>query len=300
MGNGAGTKACLVGENTPGNALLHADKEAANDTAGNSSGVKCTLEDGCKDSGNLIHLQRNQAHTQHNVQQRHHRHQLLGDPADTLDTADEDQRHDDTDEDADDQIAARSAVRRQQTVVDQRRIDGSGDGIDLGGIAGTEDGTNAEESIHVCQPHPLFTQTVLDVIHGAAHPVALGIALPVVDCQGHFRELGAHAQQSGNPHPEHGTRAADGNGARHAGDVAGTDSGRQSGTDRLERCQGTVSSFLLLEHTAHGILQSVAKFTDLQETGTHCQIQANTDDTGHCRNAPDKAVQGIVDICNNF
>ena len=41
--------------------------------------------------------------------------------------------------------------------------------------------------------------------------------------QRHFGELGTHAQQSRAPHPEHRARPADGDRARHTGDVAGAD-----------------------------------------------------------------------------
>jgi hypothetical protein len=51
-----------------------------------------------------------------------------------------------------------------------------------------------------------------------------------------------------------------------------------------------------MEHAANCILQGIAKFADLQETGADSQIQADTEDAGHCRNTSDKAVQSIVDI----
>ena len=300
VGTGPGTEAGFIGENTAGNTLLHADKEAANNTAGHSSRIEGTLDDRSKHCGNLIGLHNDQANAQNHIQQSHGGNQLFGDLTDTLDAADEDQSHDDADEHTDDQVAACGAVHAQQTVVDQSGVDSSGDGVDLGGIAGTEDSADAEEGIQVSQPHPLTAEAILDVVHGAADIVALVIALPVMDRQGNFGKLGSHAQQGGDPHPENGTGAADGDGTCHTGDVAGTNGSCQSGTDRLERGQRTSSSFFLPEHAADGIFHGITEFTDLQETGTDCQIQTHTDDTGHGGNTPDKVIEDFIQGSDAF
>ena len=300
MGNGAGTEACLIGENAAGDTLLHTDKEAAHHTAGDGSRPEGALENGHKHSRNPVDPQDDQADAQKDVQQGHDGHQSLRNLANALDTANEDQRHDDADEHADDQVTACGAVHAQQAVVDQGGIDGSGDGIDLGGIAGAEDRADTEEGIQICQPHPLAAQTVLDVVHGAAHIVALLVPFPEIHRQGNFGELGAHAQQGGDPHPEHSTGAADGNGTCHAGNVAGANGCGQSGTHRLERSQGTAGGSGFVKNTANGTLHGIAKLPQLQEAAADTQVQTHADDAGHGGNTPDKAIQKVIDLCDDF
>ena len=300
MGDGAGTETCFVREDATGNALLHADEEAAHDAASNGGGIEGTLENGGKHSGNLADIHNDKAQTQYDVQQGHEGHQTLGDLADALDTANEDHGDNHADHHADDQIAGAYGGCGQQAVVQQGGVDGGGDGVDLGGVAGAEDGADAEEGVQVSQPHPLFAQTVLDVVHGAAYIVALGVPLPEVDSQGHFGELGAHAEQSGDPHPEHGTGTADGDGAGHTGDVAGTHGGRQSGADCLEGGDGTVGGIILFQNAADGIFHGIAELADLDKPGPQSQIQAHADDADDGRQAPDEVVQHFVDGSNDF
>ena len=111
-----------------------------------------------------------------------------------------------------------------------------------------------------------------------------------------FGELGAHAQQGGDPHPEHSAGAADGDGAGHACDVARADGGGQSGADSLEGGQSAVRGLFLSEHAADGGADGVAEFAHLDKAGTDAQIQADTDNAGHGGNAPDEIVQDLVDV----
>ena len=300
VGNGTGTETGFVGEDAAGNALLHADEEAAHDTAGDGGGIECTLENGGENSRNTADVQNDQTDTQGDVQHSHEGNQPLGDPADALDTADEDQGNNDADDDADNKVTGRSPGGGQQTVVQQGSINGGGDGIDLCGVAGAENSADTEEGVQVSKPHPLAAETVFDVVHGTANEVTLGIALPEVDSQGHFGELGAHAKQSRDPHPEYGTGTANGDGTGHTGDVTGTDGGCQSGADCLEGGDGTLSSLIFFQNTADGVFHGITELTDLDKTGTQGDVKTHTDDAGHGRHAPDEVVQKLVDVGDDF
>ena len=300
MGDGAGAKTCLIGENAPGNALLHAQKEAAHNAAGDGGGLEGTLENGGEDRGNGLDSGNDDAKRQNHIQQSHQGHQLLADLADALDAADENQTYHQADDDADDETAGGNLGGGEQAEVQQRRVDGGGDGVDLGGVAGAEDGAHAEQGVGVGKDHPLFAQAVFNVVHGAAYQLPTLVPLPVENGQGHLEELGAHTQQGGDPHPEHGAGAADGNGAGYARNVARAHSGGKGGAHRLERGDGTVAGLFLLEHPADGAAQGIGELADLQKARAEAQVQSHADDAHHGGNAPDKAVENAVEFDKRF
>ena len=118
--------------------------------------------------------------------------------------------------------------------------------------------------------------------------------------QRHFGELGTHAQQSRAPHPEHRTRPADGDRARHAGDVAGADGSGQRRTHRLERSHRAVGGVLFAEDAANGRFDGIGEFPELQKACPRTEQQAHADDADHRRDAPDKAVDRLIDGCDGF
>lgn len=79
----------------------------------------------------------------------------------------------------------------------------------------------------------MLAQTVFDVVHGAADPLAGGAALPKMYGERDLRKFGAHSQQRGAPHPEHCARPADGDSARNARNVARTHRACQRRADGL-------------------------------------------------------------------
>ena len=153
-------------------------------------------------------------------------------------------------------------------------IDGRGDLAHLHRVADAEGGQTAKDAEHRAQPLPVLTQTVLDIIHGAAHPVAQDVALPELHGQQHLGVLGSHAQQGGHPQPEDRTRAAQGNGKGDTGDVAGAHGSRQSGGQGLEGSDFTSLGGLPFEHLAHGVLHGVAELPELEALQPHSQDDA--------------------------
>ena len=86
-----------------------------------------------------------------------------------------------------------------------------------------------------------------------------------MDSECHLSEFGAHAKSRGNPHPEDGTRAANGDRACDTGNVSGSNGSSQSCADCLERSHGTVGSIAFAENASDGHTDGIREFADLQK-----------------------------------
>ena len=106
--------------------------------------------------------------------------------------------------------------------------------------------------------------------------------------------FGRHAEQGGNPHPEHGARAAGDDCGRHADDVAGADGRGKRGAQSAERRHfaGRVLAFLVFQHVAQGARQ----LAELQTAQAHGQKNAAEQDEHHQGHAPDEAIDGIEHV----
>ena len=145
-----------------------------------------------------------------------------------------------------------------------------------------------------------LAQTVPQVVHRAARPLAVLVAAAVVDTQEILREVGHHTEEGGDPHPEHGTGAARDDGGGYARDVTRTDGGGQGGAEGLELGNGLAVGLLggvavLLEHAGDGVLPPVTHVNDLEHLGAHGQKDTRTDEQDEAGKTPDRAVDGIVD-----
>ena len=153
-------------------------------------------------------------------------------------------------------------------------IDRVGDITDLHGVADAEGGQAAQYAEYRAQPLPVLAQAVLDVVHGAAYPVAQDIALPVFHRQQHLGVLGGHTQQGGHPQPEDRSRAAQGDGGGDTGDVAGAYGSRQGGGQGLEGGNLAGLGLLFFEHLAYGVLHGIAELPELEALQAHRQDDA--------------------------
>ena len=116
----------------------------------------------------------------------------------------------------------------------------------------------------------------------------------------YFRELGAHSEQSGYPHPEDCSRTANGDSAGYACDVTRSDGRCKCRTQRLERGDSSLSCGVLVEDLAEGLFHREPELADLDETGPDAQVEAYSEDAYHCRHAPNEIVDGRVDTSNCF
>ena len=142
---------------------------------------------------------------------------------------------------------------------------------------------------------PFFAKPVLDVIHGTAYQFAVGIDLTVVYRQGDLSIFGTHAKQCRNPHPEYGSGTADRDSACYTGNIASTNRGCKCCTHCLERRDSTVRCVAFAENTSKGCFDCVGEFADLKKIGADTKIKTNSENTDHCRNAPDKIIYSGVD-----
>ena len=119
-------------------------------------------------------------------------------------------------------------------------MQGSGDGIGLDQVSARQRGPHAaqgEEKGQRAQAKP-----PLHIAHGAALPATVRGFFPVAHGQSLFRKAGHHAQQGGDPHPEHRARTAVKDGGGHPGDAPGADGGGQRGREGLKLGQASRSS----------------------------------------------------------
>ena len=197
--------------------------------------------------------------------------------------------------DSDDQVGSGNGAFADHVIIQQCRIDRSGDSVDLCGVAGTKYSEHTECCEQISQPMPFFAKPVLDVIHGTAYQFAVGIDLAVVYRQGDLSIFGTHAKQCRNPHPEYGSGTADCDSACYTGNIASTDRGCKCCTHCLERRDSTVRCVAFAENTSKGCFDCVGEFADLKKIGADTKIKTNSENTDHCRNAPDKIIYSGVD-----
>ena len=298
MGNGAGAETGFVGEDTPGHALFQTDEQGAYQPAGNSPGAECALKNHAQHMGNVLNVQENHTHREHNVEQRHKGHQLFRYLPNPFDAAQQHHGYQQGNDDANHQLHHGYLVGINQIEAGQRCVDGGNDGVDLGGVAGAEDRQHAKQGIERSQPFPFGAEAVFNVVHGAADVFALGVFLPEVNGEHYLGEFGTHSQKRGTPHPEHRARAANGNGTGYTGDVAGAHCTGQCCTHRLEGTDGAILGCFLLKNTAKSVVHGSSEFPHLNGAGADGEPKTCTDDANHGGQTPNKIIQSGVYVNN--
>ena len=166
----------------------------------------------------------------------------------------------------------------------------------LRNVADAECRDRAEDGEHAAEPLPLRAEAVFDVVHRAAAPVALFVALAVLDGQRHLGELRHHAEKRRDPHPEHRARAAEDDRARDARDVARTDGGSKGRGHSLQGCDLAFARLTLLKNSADGVFPPVADLGKLDKAYGDAQIYARSHEQHQHHRPPHKAVDGFVDL----
>ena len=113
--------------------------------------------------------------------------------------------------------------------------------------------------------------------------------------QSNLSIFGTHAKQCRNPHPEYGSGTANCNSACYTGNIASTNRGCKCCTHCLERSDSTVRCVTFAENTSKGCFDCIGEFADLKKIGADTKIKTNSENTDHCRNAPDKIIYSCVD-----
>ena len=145
---------------------------------------------------------------EHQVAEGHHGHDNAADLGDAVDTAENDHQRQKRQDNA--------HYRRVET---EGHVEGAADGVALDGIvrqAESQGNQNGEEG-----GEPGLLEAFQDIIGRAADERMVAPLLEEL-CEGRFHEGRGRSEQGDEPHPEHGTRTADGDGGGHTGQVART------------------------------------------------------------------------------
>ena len=300
MRDRSGAEAGLVGERraakTPDDGFLQ-------DNTGSRAADGLRIESGGEDlaerGDDIICVENDNGNAKNDVQKRHSRDKLFRDSADALDAAEEDDADEDSQNDAEDEVqhAALSSGGRDERV--DSVVDGADDGVDLRHVADTESGDGCKDTEQDADPLPALAEAVLDVVHRAADPVALRVALTVLDCEQNFGVLDHHAKQGSQPEPEDGAVAAEGDGLGGTNDVAGADRSRQRRGDSLHRRDCAFACLLFLEHFTQCVLHHVAELRELKTTVADGQIKTKEDGARQEDVQPCYSVKGTGDKTND-
>ena len=308
MHHDGGAETRLIGKHPPlaplGNGLLDGDtRRAARDGLAAESEAENRREHGA-DAADM-----GKEHDQRadDVQHRHERHDPLGDSGNALQAADDDQRREDHQHNAAGQRNHAHAAHGSSHAAEERGFHIQDDLIDLPHIAdaeGCQNGKNGEQNRKDAADGLAVlpaAQTVFQIVHRTSRPLALTVAAAVVDAQHIFGEIGHHPEKGRNPHPEHRAGAADDDGCRHAGDIAGADGGGEGRTQRLKLGNGLFVRFRVdtavpAEHAADGLLPPVANVGDLEPLRAAGHQNTRADQQDQTDLHPDKGVDLVIDL----
>ncbi len=160
-----------------------------------------------------------------------------------------------------------------------------GDRVGLHGVEAEAEGHQQQDREDHRQP--ALTQAMQDVEGRAATVGAVSLATLVQLRQGAFEIAGGHAEQRHDPHPEHRARAAEHDGHRHPGDIAGTHAAGHGQHQRLERAE-------LARLTLEGLgedAEHVAEVTKLHEARTDAEVQTEADQHNDQNLAPEQVIE---------
>ncbi len=227
MGDGGGAHAGLVGERRS----AEADHQRADESAVDRIGGERLREDRRQGPGNARPVVEDDHERARHVHHAHEGHDLVGHVGNAPNPSDD---HDTHQEHHHEPVGPRIGGENRHRLL--HRVERL---IHLEGIAAAERTADAQDGEHdgehLAEPHPpQFAESLREVVHRAAHHPPIAPHVPVLLPQRALGELGGHAQQSGDDHPERRSRSTGGHGDRDAGDVPEPDRRRQRGGQRLK------------------------------------------------------------------
>ena len=303
-----GTQTGFVGEHAALEALHHHGLDGnAGSAAHRSHGSESGLEDRAESGNDVGVVDADDHNAAQNEQHHHEGHHLLREGSHALEAAQRDgssQRHQHK---ADDQAVEGDAFVQGhigQSGNAERGFNVHHDLVDLthgadaeGGQQG-EDGEQHRQHLTNSLAALLGAQTIAQVVHGTAGPLAVFVAAAVVDAQHVFGVVGHHAKESGDPHPEHSAGAADDDGSRHTRDITNADGGSQRGAQRLEGRHSALVAFVgddfFLEQAADGVLPPQLQLADLKHLGHDGGQKAGGQQQHQTQRGPDEGIDHIV------
>ncbi len=265
------------------------------------------LEYAREDRADLRNVREEYYKTAKHVQARHKRHYLLRERRDALQTAENDQTAEYHQQHTDDNVCPLDVAERvaEVDVLEYRAVEIDDDLVDLTHIADTEAGKNREHREQPRKEAPyvlaalIAAQSVAQIVHRAAAPLALRVFAAVVDTEDILGEVRHHAEERRDPHPEYRAGSADDDSRSHARDIARADSRRKRRTERLELRYRAflliVAGFALLaEHTADSSHPPFLYVGDLEKFGRARQQNARADQQNQAEISPHEGVYRVV------
>ena len=291
MGDGGGAQTGFIGEHTAGHALTHSHHHGiAENAAAHGFEAECALEDLDEHGGDIGDTHDDDRDAGQDIKDGHEGHHIGGDLTDALNAADDHDGHDDSQNNTGDQ-----GIQAHQT------LHGAGDLAGLGDVADAEGGQTAQNGEDHSQPLPVFSQTVFDIVHGAALVDALIVGGAEFQGKGDLGVFGAHAEESGEPHPEHSAGTADENGAGNTGDITGTYGGGHGSGHSLEgREVGAVILAGFLEKLSDGVPHDITEFGDLDAAGADREENTAAYQQDQHDGTPGEGVQHAVDVFDDL
>ena len=219
-GDGGGTHAGLVRENTAGNTELDGQHDAgADETAGGCSAGERVGEDGGNCGRYAVCHKYQCGDAAADVNDNHQRYERCGDLADALNAAQDGSANGEEDDHAG-HIGADA----------KRVVHAGGDGVALREVANAEGREDGEQGKRGGEE---FAEAAADTSLQVLVRAALLLALLVGGAEAHTQVglgvLRRHADDAGEPDPKQCTRATDGDRGGHTDDVAGAHRRRQRG-----------------------------------------------------------------------
>ena len=175
----------------------------------------------------------------------------------------------------------------------------------MGEVADAEGGDDAENGEENSQSgadglHTFFgTETVAEIVHGAAAPFPLLIFPSVEDTENVFGIVGHHTEDSGQPHPENRTGTAGDNGGGNTGNVAGSYCGGESRAKGLELGDIFGVGFivdLFGKNAADGGLAPVPEMSELEKFCQRGGQNSGADKKKKANFDPDELIDIAVDF----
>ena len=292
-----GAETCFVGEHAARHTLGDdLRKGVAHDAAAGSLQIERLAENHAKGVGNIADMGADCNQRHDDKQQRHKRHKHACHLADALNAADDDDRRDCRHDNADHQLDRPVVVKVKE--VRDCLCHRAGDFVRLH-AAHADCRKGAKNRGAVGEPLP--AQTVGDIIESAAGQVAVLVALAEVQTEHVFGVVCHHAEERGNPHPEHRAGTSRENRGHNAHNVAGADGARDRGGERLklrDRFEPRILFFAAaqtFERRNNGGVQRFAEVCNLQKFCADSEQNTGTEDQNDNRPAPNNTVEKVVD-----
>ena len=218
----------LIREQAACHAVLQRQTDtAADQSAGHRARLERQHENGLESRQQKIVVGAQNNDAADHIEQRHQRHQFFAHNCNGFNAANNDNRGDNAENNAD---------------CDTRQADGEvglqhlGNRVDLRAAADAERGEHGEQRKqhrhHLAELLPL--EAALKRVHRAAHHAAVRGLHAVLDRDQALRVLSGNAEHAGQPAPQHGTRSAEIDGRADTDDVARADGRRECGRQRLK------------------------------------------------------------------